>query len=132
VSELSEFKIAMSENLHAKTELFEHLKSLSEAVKLVVDRVASLLGFLLCKWLEQRLVVNPAPEIPKAANDERLLTVTEAAQFLHLTRRTIYNYNKNGKLKPRYVGNEPRYARSELERLLETDTAQRRGEMTSP
>lgn len=109
-----------------QAELNELLRGWAEAMKLTIDRTCALLSFLLTRWFEHWRTANAASERLPAKPDEGLLTVKEAAQFLGVTPRTIYNFNRTGKLKPLYVGNEPRYERRQLEALLEKDTARRR------
>ena len=49
---------------------------------------------------------------------EKLYTVQEVADYLGLSRKTIYRYLKAGKLKAKKVGAEYRITQSQLDELL--------------
>ena len=58
--------------------------------------------------------------------EDEYLTTEEAAAFLKVTSRTIYNYRKEKKLPVHYLNNKkPRYRRSDLEGLLEKKEAKK-------
>lgn len=56
------------------------------------------------------------------AKDLEVYTLTEIIELLQITRRTLYNWIKDGKLKAFRVGREWRVTREELDRFIETGT----------
>ena len=52
----------------------------------------------------------------------RLLTVAEVGDILHLTRRSLYSWIKDGKLKAAKVGKSWYIPAEELRRLIENGT----------
>lgn len=51
-----------------------------------------------------------------------VLTVSEVAEVLKMTKKTIYNYIKGGQLKASKIGNRMRIKVSDLEVFLENGT----------
>lgn len=56
------------------------------------------------------------------ANELKVYTLEEIAELLHITRRTLYSYVKEGKLKGVKVGKYWRVTEKNLEELLSTGT----------
>ena len=56
---------------------------------------------------------------------QKVLTTTEAMEYLRTTRVTIFKRSKDGRLKANKVGREYRFLKSELDKFLrgETDEA---------
>ncbi len=52
------------------------------------------------------------------AKIEKVYTLDELAEFLHVTRRTLYNYIKGGKLKAVKIGREWRVTDEVLKEFL--------------
>lgn len=57
------------------------------------------------------------------ANDIKVYTLEEIAELLHITRRTLYTYVKEGKLKAVKVGKYWRVTEKNLEAFLAKGTA---------
>lgn len=56
------------------------------------------------------------------AKIEKVYTLEELAELLHVTRRSLYNYIKGGKLKAVKIGREWRVTEKQLEDFLSTGT----------
>lgn len=56
------------------------------------------------------------------AKDLEVYTLKEIEDLLHVTRRTLYNWIKGGKLKAFRIGKEWRVTREALEQFMETGT----------
>ena len=56
------------------------------------------------------------------AKDIEVYTLKEIEDLLHVTRRTLYNWIKGGKLKAFRIGKEWRVTREALEQFMETGT----------
>lgn len=56
------------------------------------------------------------------ANELKVYTLEEIAELLHITRRTLYTYVKEGKLKAVKVGKYWRVTEKNLEEFLERGT----------
>lgn len=56
------------------------------------------------------------------ANELKVYTLEEIAELLHITRRTLYSYVKEGKLKGVKVGKYWRVTEKNLEEFLATGT----------
>ena len=56
------------------------------------------------------------------ANDLKVYTLEEIAELLHITRRTLYTYVKEGKLKAVKVGKYWRVTEKNLEEFLNKGT----------
>lgn len=50
---------------------------------------------------------------------ERLLTLREAAEVLHLSTRTVRAYVKRGEIRGRIIGNRWRFRRADLDTFFE-------------
>lgn len=48
----------------------------------------------------------------------KVYNTDEAAEILHVSRQTVYNYIKEGKLKAKKIGKEFRITHEELERFV--------------
>lgn len=57
--------------------------------------------------------------------DIEVYTLKEIEDLLHVTRRTLYNWIKGGKLKAFRIGKEWRVTREALEAFLETGTEEK-------
>lgn len=57
------------------------------------------------------------------AKDIEVYTLKEIEDILHVTRRTLYNWIKGGKLKAFRIGKEWRVTREALEEFTQTGTA---------
>ena len=57
------------------------------------------------------------------AKDIEVYTLKEIEDLLHVTRRTLYNWIKSGKLKAFRIGKEWRVTRDALEDFTRTGTA---------
>lgn len=63
----------------------------------------------------------PQPDTTAAAGPlpgQLLLTATDAAALLHVSRTTIYNLMATGQLRPVHIGRACRITRAELERYV--------------
>lgn len=58
-------------------------------------------------------------KIVQADIGERLLTLTEAAEVLRLSTRTVREYVKRGEIKGRIIGNQWRFRRADLDAFFE-------------
>ena len=56
------------------------------------------------------------------AKDIEVYTLKEIQELLQVTRRTLYNWIKDGKLKAFRIGKEWRVTKTELERVTNTGT----------
>ncbi len=56
----------------------------------------------------------------EALNSERLLTRQEVMDLFHVGETTLWNWNKDGKLVQKKVGNNVFYLESEVQRVLGT------------
>lgn len=56
------------------------------------------------------------------AKIEKVYTLEELTELLHVTRRSLYNYIKDGKLKAVKIGREWRVTEETLEAFLHTGT----------
>ena len=56
------------------------------------------------------------------AKIEKVYTLEELSELLHITRRTLYNYVKAGTLKAVKIGREWRVTEKQLEDFLSTGT----------
>jgi len=56
------------------------------------------------------------------ANEIKVYTLDEIAAILHITRRTLYSYVKEGKLKGVKIGKYWRVSEKQLEEFLSTGT----------
>lgn len=59
------------------------------------------------------------------AKDIEVYTLKEIEDLLQVTRRTLYNWIKGGKLRAFRIGKEWRVAKEELERFTQTGTEDR-------
>lgn len=57
------------------------------------------------------------------AKDIEVYTLKEIEDLLHVTRRTLYNWIKGGKLKAFSIGKEWRVTKEALEEFTQTGTA---------
>lgn len=57
--------------------------------------------------------------------DLEVYTLKEIEDLLHVTRRTLYNWIKGGKLRAFRIGKEWRVTRDALEEFLETGTEEK-------
>lgn len=57
------------------------------------------------------------------AKDIEVYTLKEIEDLLHVTRRTLYNWIKGGKLKAFRIGKEWRVTKEALEEFTQTGTA---------
>lgn len=58
------------------------------------------------------------------AKDIEVYTLKEIEDLLHVTRRTLYNWIKGGKLKAFRIGKEWRVTREALEEFTQTGTGE--------
>lgn len=56
----------------------------------------------------------------KRETKEEVLTISQTARFLGVSRTTIYNYEKLGILIPKRFGNSTRYLKTEIIKFLKT------------
>lgn len=56
------------------------------------------------------------------AKDIEVYTLKEIEDLLHVTRRTLYNWIKGGKLKAFRIGKEWRVTKEALEKFIQTGT----------
>lgn len=59
------------------------------------------------------------------AKDLEVYTLKEIEELLHVTRRSIYNWIKDGKLKAFKIGKEWRVTRQALEEFMQTGTEEK-------
>ena len=57
---------------------------------------------------------------------QKVLTTTEAMEYLRTTRVTVFKMIKDGRLKTNKVGREYRFLKSELDRFLRGETEERK------
>lgn len=58
--------------------------------------------------------------------DEKLYTVSDIADKLHITRRTIYNHMKDGKLQGTKIGQYWYFTEAEIQEFLNSGTRERK------
>jgi excisionase family DNA binding protein len=58
-------------------------------------------------------------EAETAATSDQLLTIGEAAKLLHVSKMTLYRWDKNDVLKRVEIGGQRRYRKSDIDRLID-------------
>ena len=59
-------------------------------------------------------------EAEAAAKADVLITLDEASKLLHVSKMTLYRWDKSGVLKKVEIGGQRRYRKSEIERIVGT------------
>lgn len=59
-------------------------------------------------------------EAEAAAKADVLITLDEASKLLHVSKMTLYRWDKSGVLKKVEIGGKRRYRKSDIERLVGT------------
>ena len=59
-------------------------------------------------------------EAEAAAKADVLMTLDEASKLLHVSKMTLYRWDKSGVLKKVEIGGKRRYRKSDIERLVGT------------
>ena len=57
----------------------------------------------------------------EATNEDRVMTTTEAMEYLRITRKTLLKLVKDGRIKANKVGKDYRYLKSEIDIYLRGD-----------
>jgi hypothetical protein len=68
----------------------------------------------------KRLLHNLTEENNSTKEEEKYLTRTETAEFLHCSLGTLHNWRKSGQLKPFVIGKKRLYPKSTLLKILST------------
>ena len=63
-------------------------------------------------------VLAAMAEYFKQPNEEKLLTISQAAAMLEVDRSTLWHWDKEGYLKKIHIGGKPRYKKSDIDRIL--------------
>lgn len=85
--------------------------------KLTFDQVPEALGSLLEEFAElKKMLANQK----KQTTDEKeeYLTPTEMMQLLKISSVTLWNWDKKGITRPFRIGNQKRYRRSDLAKII--------------
>ena len=100
------------------------MKYLLDIEKLITENpnvIFQVTGADLKAFAEQLLIGAKAiamQEAEDAANNDKLLSVDEAAELLSVSKMTLYRWDKNDVLKRVEIGGQRRYRKSDIDRLI--------------
>ena len=100
------------------------MKYLLDIEKLITENpnvIFQVTGADLKAFAEQLLIGVKAiamQEAEDAANNDKLLSVDEAAELLSVSKMTLYRWDKNDVLKRVEIGGQRRYRKSDIDRLI--------------
>ena len=101
------------------------MKYLLDIEKVITENpnvIFQVTGADLKAFAEQLLIGAKAiamQEAEDAANNDKLLSVDEAADLLSVSKMTLYRWDKNDILKRVEIGGQRRYRKSDIDRLID-------------
>jgi len=90
----------------------------SEIVVLTIDQVRSLVGDCINEALGG-LAISKVSNSQK--EPEEYLTPQELADMLHVSLVTLWHWDQKGITKPLHIGNQKRYRKSDIEKIMQKE-----------